>query len=98
MTCCGQGFFEGRLTSGFDADGFMAWADSLTSGGYTDWLLAKNDPIDGTTADDLTQANDGGEDYGYNVSTSGTAYEGGKASEMAHLFYNTLMTKCGDRI
>lgn len=66
------------------------WAGGLTLGVYTDWRLPKNDPIDGTTADDANISYIGTEDFGYNVSAPGTLYAGSTASEMAHLFYNTL--------
>jgi hypothetical protein len=47
-------------------------------------------PIDGTTADDATYSFIGTEDYGFNVSAPGSLYAGSTASEMAHLFHNTL--------
>lgn len=88
-------------TSGYDPDGAMNWATATSwatnlnpySSGITGWRLPTVNPVDGTTDDDLTFAYDGSEDRGYNVSAPGTLYAGSTASEMAHLFYNTL----GDR-
>lgn len=72
-----------------------AWAAGLDpyGSGITGWRLPTVNPIDGTTADDATFAYDGTEDRGYNVSAPGTLYAGSVASEMAHLFYNTLGDK-----
>lgn len=88
-------------TTGYDADGRMnwatatAWAASLNpyGSGITGWRLPTTNPIDGTTADDITFAWNGTEDYGMNVSAPGTPFSGSTASEMAYLFYNTLGDK-----
>lgn len=87
-------------TSGFDADGLMnwptanAWAAGLDFNGITGWRLPITNPVDGTTADDdSTYAYNGTEDRGYNVSAPGTLYAGSTASEMAHMYYNTLGNK-----
>lgn len=71
------------------------WAAGLDpyGSGITGWRLPTVNPIDGTTADDATLAYNGTEDRGYNVSAPGTLYAGSTASEMAHLFYNTLGDK-----
>lgn len=66
------------------------WAAYLNINGYTGWRLPKTNPIDGTTADDDHVSYIGSEDRGFNVSAPGTLYAGSTASEMAHLFYNTL--------
>jgi len=66
------------------------WADSLIYMGYSDWRLPKTMPIDGITSDDFNISNIGTEDSGHNVSAPGTEFSGSTASEMAHLFYNTL--------
>ncbi len=66
------------------------WAAGLDINGVTGWRLPDTNPIDGTTADDETYSDIGTEDYGYNVSAPGTLYAGNTASEMAHMFYNTL--------
>ena len=72
-----------------------AWAAGLNpyGSGITGWRLPTTNPIDGTTADDANFSYIGTEDRGYNVSAPGTAYAGSTASEMAHLFYNTLGDK-----
>ena len=61
----------------------VAWADALTTGGFTDWRLPTI--IDsGAPGCNLSYA--GGTDCGYNVETQvGMAY-----SEWAHLYYVTL--------
>lgn len=67
--------------------------------GYNHWRLPSTSPIDGFTYDYALDANgnlindgmkDGTADRGYNISAQNTLYEGSTASEMAHLFYNTL--------
>lgn len=70
----------------------QSYLGSLNVNGIDGWRLPIVRPIDGTTADDFTAGfkPDGSEDYGYNVSAPGTLYAGSMASEMAHLFYNTL--------
>jgi hypothetical protein len=86
-------------TSGFDADGWMtwtaanAWAAGLNINGYTGWRLPTVSPVDGTTADDANVSYIGTEDRGYNISAPGTLYAGSTASEMAHMFHNTLGDK-----
>jgi len=72
-----------------------AWAAALNPYGsnITGWRLPTVSPIDGTTADDETVSWIGTEDRGYNVSAPGTFYAGSTASEMAHLYYNTLGDK-----
>ena len=72
-----------------------AWAAGLNpyGSGITGWRLPNTIPIDGTTANDATIAYNGSEDQGYNVSAPGTLYAGSTASEMAHLFFNTLGDK-----
>ena len=46
-------------------------------------------PINGS-AFDYNFAYDGSTDAGYNITAPGSAHPGSTASEMAHLFYNTL--------
>jgi hypothetical protein len=71
------------------------WAASLNPYGssVTGWRLPTVSPVDGTTADDGNTSYIGTEDRGHNVSAPGTLYAGSTASEMAHLFYNTLGDK-----
>ncbi len=62
--------------------------------GIRGWRLPTVNPVDGTTADDRTAASTiGTEDRGHNISAPGTLYAGSTASELAHLFYNTLGNK-----
>lgn len=72
-----------------------AWAASLNpyGSGITGWRLPTTNPIDGTTADDGLVSYIGTEDRGFNISAPGTLYVGSTASELAHLFYNTLGNK-----
>lgn len=83
-------------TTGYDADGLMtwsaakAWAAGLSLGGSTRWRLPVVRPVDGVAADDANISNIGTEDWGYNISAPGTLYAGSTASEMAHLFFQTL--------
>jgi hypothetical protein len=67
-----------------------AWAAGLDINGVTGWRLPDTNPVDGTTVDDANVSYIGTEDLGYNVSAPGTLYAGSTASEMSHLFYNTL--------
>ncbi len=57
--------------------------------GLTDWRLPLTRPLDGIIAD-AAHSNLGTEDRGHNVSAPGTPNAGSTASEMAHLYYNTL--------
>ncbi len=71
------------------------WAGGLNINGITGWRLPAVGPVNGTSFDYLPAYN-GSTDVGFNVSEQGTAYAGSTASEMAHLFYNTLgnMSPC----
>lgn len=80
----------GTTMDWFDSN---AWAAGLNVNGITGWRLPTVSPIDGTTEDDYNASTVGTEDYGFNVSAPGTLYAGSTASEMAHLFYNTLGNK-----
>jgi len=86
-------------TSGHSATGKMNWADandwaaglSFTSGTqvFDNWRLPTLTPINGVSFNYMGSSN-GSTDEGYNVSAIGSVFAGSKASEMAHLFYNTL--------
>ena len=84
-------------TSGYDSNGRMTWADAKVwaagldpyGSGVTGWRLPENQPMNGTTYNN-TFVYDGSTDRGYNISAPGTAYAGSTASEMAHMYYNTL--------
>lgn len=83
-------------TSGDDSDGRMAWAianawvENLDFGGINGWRLPAVSSNYGTVADNSTLGYDGSKDYGYNVSAPNSLYAGSFASEMAHMYYNTL--------
>lgn len=69
-----------------------AWLGAMNAASYlgvNGWRLPRVRPIDGGSFD-LGGALDGSADYGYNITAPGSAYPGSTASEMAHLFYNTL--------
>jgi hypothetical protein len=86
------------MTSGYDADGKMFWADaviwinSLNSSnylGYNDWRLPETFPVNGTSYN-YTTSYDGSTDRGFNISAPGSAYPGSTGSEMAYMFYTEL--------
>lgn len=83
-------------TSGFDADGKMTqvtastFATGLTIGGIGGWRLPITAPIDGSAPYDTSSSHIGETDIGHNISAPGTGFAGSTASEMAHLYYNTL--------
>ena len=83
------------MTSGADADGRMtwaeanAWADSLTLGGYTDWRLPTNTPINGTSYQTNFTTN-ATSDWGFADSAGWVDGTGNPVSEMGHMFYVTL--------
>ncbi|HOY03624.1 MAG TPA: DUF1566 domain-containing protein [Zoogloea sp.] len=72
---------DGRLSWG----NAVNWADSLTTGGFTDWRLPTIGPINGT-AHQTVFSNNGTTDFGY--AKTGTGW--GAASEWGHLYYVTL--------
>lgn len=61
----------------------MAWADALTTGGFTDWRLPT---VINSGAPGCEFSLSGGTDCGYNVQTQ----VGGAYSELAHLYHVTL--------
>jgi len=89
ITWLGDANYAGTAMDWTTANSWAAGLDPYGSG-ITGWRLPETNPIDGTTADDATYSYTGSEDRGYNVSAPGTLYAGSTASEMAHLFYNTL--------
>ena len=70
-----------------------AWAACLDVYGISGWRLPTVIPLYGTTTNTTNESFIGTENSGHNVSAPGTAYAGSTASEMAHLFYNTLGNK-----
>lgn len=77
-------------TSSYDADGRMnwndatAWAAGLVYGGYDDWRLASNSPVNGTSWNYGFSYN-GSSDVGYNITSPN--------SEMAYMYYVNLGLK-----
>jgi hypothetical protein len=86
-------------TSGYDADGLISWdqantwaqnlsfVDTVRNVTYSDWRLASNTPIHGSSWQgyfmDLQW--DGNSDYGYNITSP--------ASEMSYMYYVNLGLK-----
>jgi MYXO-CTERM domain-containing protein len=79
------------MTSGYDADGLMTWADanawaaqlSFTDGlnVYDEWRLPTVEPVNGSAFDN-SSSTDGSTDSSFNITSPNV--------EMAHLFYVTL--------
>ena len=67
----------------------VAWAANLVIDGVTGWRLPTNTPINGVSFNTVFTP-DGSTDVAFNVSRPGTVFGGSTASEMAHLFFNTL--------
>ena len=86
-------------TSGFSADGtmpdftvalsFVAHVNNQSAPllGRTDWRMTRSRSIG---FNDVHLFGLGDNDNGFNVSAPGTAFAGSTASELPHLFYNTL--------
>ena len=70
-------------------DAANAWAAGLNIDGITGWRLPQNESVNGLSYSAGISL-EGTSDVGYNISAPGTLYAGSIASEMAHLFYNTL--------
>lgn len=79
---------DGRM-SWVNANG---WADSLTIGGYTNWRLPTVSPLNGSYFLTNSQVN-GSTDHGQNVTGPGSLYAGSTATELPHMFFNTLGNK-----
>ena len=77
-------------TSGYDTNGKMgwggatAWAANLVYGGYSDWRLASNTPVNGSSFN-YSYANNGSTDYGYNITSP--------HSELSYMYYVNLGLK-----
>ena len=85
-------------TAGINPGGYMTWdiantwianMNAANYLGFNDWRLPMLGPINGS-AFDYKLAYDGSTDRGYYITAPGSAHPGSTASEMAHLFYNTL--------
>lgn len=84
--------------SGINTDGTMtwdtavAWIAAMNANnylGYNTWQLPSVSPLNGTNFQ-YAPIHDGSHDRGYNISETGTLYEGSTAHQLAHLFYNSL--------
>lgn len=77
-------------TSGYDADGQISWsaaktwANQLVYGGYSDWRLATNSPVNGSFWT-WSGASNGTSDAGFNITSA--------HSEMAYMYYVNLSLK-----
>ncbi len=77
-------------TSGYDSDGLMhwtlarLWAGELVHGGYDDWRLARNSPVNGVAFNDVG-SNDGTTDVGLNITSPN--------SELSFMYYVNLGLK-----
>jgi PEP-CTERM motif-containing protein len=80
-------------------DGMRAWASGLevSFGGmiYDSWRLPQTLPVNGL-AYDYTLNSNGSTDRGWNISATGTIYEGSTGSELSHLYYYTLSNTAGN--
>ncbi|WJW75389.1 DUF1566 domain-containing protein [Thiohalobacter sp. IOR34] len=79
---------NGKMTWG----AALHWIDAMNSAsylGFNDWRLPTLGPVNGV-AFDYSYVYDGSADRGYNTTAPDSAYPGSTASELAHLFYNTL--------
>jgi hypothetical protein len=101
--------------SGVKESGFMTletaneWISAMNSASYLGldaWRLPSITPINGSEFV-LDWSEDGSTDRARNLSAAGTVFAGSTASEMAHLYFNTLgnistrdtsgdLTSCGD--
>jgi hypothetical protein len=79
-------------TSGYDADGRMnwtqanTWANGLVYGGYSDWRLARNTPVNGTASGwNYNGSINGSTDIGYNITST--------FSELSYMYYVNLGLK-----
>lgn len=89
-------------TSGRHETGLMNWHEanawaaglSFTDGVrvYDNWRLPAVNPVNGVSFN-YNQSLNGSTDRAYNVSAPGSVFAGGKGSEIAYLFYNTLGNK-----
>lgn len=87
ITWLADAFYYGTTTTYTSA---LSIISVLDINGITGWRLPNIDPVDGTTNDDALVSYIGTEDRGFNIGAPGTLFSGSTASEMAHLFYNTL--------
>lgn len=70
----------------------QSWLGAMNAANYlgaSNWRLPTMNWINGSSVNGY-ESYDGSTDFGWNISAPGTLYAGSTASEMAHLFYNTL--------
>ena len=79
-------------TSGYAADGVMTWsqantwANGLVYGGYSDWRLARNTPVNGTPSGwNYDYSTNGTTDVGHNITST--------FSELSYMYYVNLGLK-----
>lgn len=72
-----------------EAQAWIAVLNSQNFRGYNDWRQPVAEPVNGL-AHDSTFTFDGSTDIGFNISAAASPYPGSTASELAHLFYNSL--------
>jgi hypothetical protein len=79
----------GAVTFG-GANQYISAMNDVCYLGFSNWRLPVVAPINGNAfvLDEIV--NDGSKDRGYNISAPGTDFAGSTASELAHLYYNTL--------
>lgn len=74
-------------TSGYDVDGLMdlvsakTWVDNLVYGGYSDWRLAGNKPVNGVSFN-FNYSSNGSTDVGYNIISVN--------AELSYMYYVNL--------
>lgn len=71
------------------ANMWIAAANTASYLGRSDWRLPTITPVDGSALTYVLSA-DGSSDVGWNIGAPGSAYPGSTASELAHLYYQTL--------
>jgi hypothetical protein len=72
------------------AELWMAELNTSNHLGVSSWRLPTNDPINGVSYQLVPFTEDGATDRARNLTAAGSAYAGSTASEMAHLYFNTL--------
>jgi len=82
------------INGAMDHSAATAWVASLNIGGVTGWRLPNANPINGVVFNGFYSPA-GTTDQGYNIHAPGTVSADPMASEMAHLFFNSLGNSAG---